>query len=432
MNLLTQGILERRATLLRSVRTYYDVPFHPVRGSGQWLYDINGKRYLDAYNNVAHVGHCHPYVVDVLCRQASTLNTNTRYIFESVLDYAEALTSSMPADINACMFTCTGSEANDLAYRIAVASTGKTGVITCERAYHGNTTFLDSIDGSSLKADRPRASYWGTVPAPRDEFVNDKSGAQRYAQHFKIAIEELRERGHSPAAFFFDTYFCADGVFVPPEGFMSAAVDELKRAGVMLIADEVQAGLGRSGSHLWSVSKLGIEPDMIVVGKPMGNGHPIGAVAARKEIIDAFFEKDRYFNTFAGNNVSSAVGKAVFDVVKKESLQDNAHKLGSMMKAGLQALMSKYEIVGAVRGEGFLLGVEMVEDRATMSPAGKQTRWIINEMCRRGVLIGVTGPNRKARNVIKIRPPMIFDEEGLDICLTTLDEVLNSLPSAFD
>jgi 4-aminobutyrate aminotransferase-like enzyme len=371
-------------------------------------------------------------VVETLCRQASTLNTNTRYLFESVLDYAEALTSSMPDGLDACMFTCTGSEANDLAYRIAMASSNGTGVITCERAYHGNTTFLDSIDGSTLKAGREPAPYWATVPAPRDEFVNDKNGAKKYAEHFKAAIQLLRDRGHPPAAFYFDTYFCADGVFLPPDGFMTEAMAELRKAGVMIIADEVQAGLGRSGSHLWSVVRLGIEPDMIVLGKPMGNGHPIGVVAARKEMIDAFFGKDRYFNTFAGNNVSSAVGKAVFDVVKNENLQENARKLGAKMKAGLEEAMSKFPIINAVRGEGFLLGVELIEDRKTMAPAGKQTRWLINEMCRRGVLVGITGPNRLARNVMKIRPPMVFDDQGLDILLSTFDKALEALPRSFN
>ena len=427
-----QSIIERRSALLRSVRTYYDVPFHPVRGQGQWLYDSDGKRYLDAYNNVAHVGHCHPHVVETLCRQASTLNTNTRDLFESVLDYAEALTSSMPGELDACMFTCTGSEANDLAYRIAMASSEGSGVITCERAYHGNTTFLDSIDGSTLKANRSPAPYWATVPAPRDEFTSDPAGAKKYAEHFKAAVQTLRDRGHPPVAFYFDTYFCADGVFLPPDGFMREAMTELRNAGVKIIADEVQAGLGRSGSQLWSVTRLGIEPDMIVLGKPMGNGHPIGVVAARKEMIDAFLSKDRYFNTFAGNNVSSAVGKAVFDVVKKENLQENARTGGAKMKAGLEGLMLKYPIISAVRGEGFLLGVELVEDRKTMAPAGKQTRWLINEMCRRGVLVGITGPNRLARNVLKIRPPMVFDDEGFHVLLSTLDGALEAMPKSFD
>jgi 4-aminobutyrate aminotransferase-like enzyme len=432
MNSTSQNILERRASLLRSVRTYYDVPFHPVRGRGQWLYDVDGKRYLDAYNNVAHVGHCHPHVVETLCRQAQTLNTNTRYLFESVLEYAERLTAKMPKGLDACMFTCTGSEANDLAYRIAMASSGGTGVITCERAYHGNTTFLDSIDGSTLKSNRKPAPYWANVPAPRDEFVKDPNGAKKYAEHFKIAIDALRGRGHAPAAFYFDTYFCADGVYLPPEGFLKEAIGELKRTGVMIIADEVQGGLGRCGSHLWSVKRLGIEPDMVVLGKPMGNGHPIGAVVARKEMIDAFFGKDRYFNTFAGNNVSSAVGTAVIDVVEKENLQENARKIGALMKAGIEAMMPKYPIINAVRGEGFLLGIDLVENRQTLAPAGKQTRWIINEMCRRGVLIGLTGPNRQARNVIKIRPPMVFDKEALDILLSTLDQVFAALPEKFD
>lgn len=428
-----QRLLERRQSVLRSLRQYYDVPFHPVRGVGQWLYDHTGRRFLDAYNNVPHVGHCHPHVVEALCRQASTLNTNTRYLFEPILDYAERLVATMPAGIDACMFTCTGSEANDLAWRLATTFTGGNGAITTERAYHGNTTFLDTIDGSSIKADRAPSDWWIRVPAPKVSSFPDSRTAQReakeYARHFSQAVDALRARGHKPAAFFFDTYFCADGVYLPPTGFMREAIEALRKAGTLIIADEVQAGLGRCGTHAWAVQRLGIEPDIVVLGKPMGNGHPIGAVLARKEIIDTFYGKDRYFNTFAANTVTCAVGVAVLDVMERENLQENARRRGEQLKTALEALAKKQMIIGDVRGQGLLLGVELVVDRSTKAPAGKQARWVINEMCRRGVLIGLTGANRQARNVLKLRPPMVFDDEGLDLLVKTLDETLSSIPT---
>lgn len=329
------------------------------------------------------------------------------------------------------MFTCTGSEANDLAWRLATTFTGGDGAITTERAYHGNTTFLDTIDGSSIKADRPSPDWWVRVSAPKFSPTGDgRQQAADYARHFSAAIETLRSRGHRPAAFFFDTYFCADGVYLPPAGLMREAIAALRQAGALIVADEVQAGLARCGTHAWAVQRLGIEPDLVVLGKPMGNGHPISAVLARKEIIDAFYSKDRYFNTFAGNTVSCAVGNAVLDVVEREGLQANAKKMGERLKAALEALAKKHALIGDVRGQGLLLGVELVLDRDTRAPAGPQSRWVINEMCRRGVLIGLTGANRAARNVLKIRPPMIFDDEGLELLVTTLDATLASIPAA--
>ena len=430
-----QKLLDRRQRVLRSLRQYYDVPFHPVRGQGQWLYDAAGHRYLDAYNNVPHVGHCHPHVVEALCRQAATLNTNTRYLFEPILEYAERLIATMPPGLSACMFTCTGSEANDLAWRLATTFTGGTGAITTERAYHGNTTFLDSIDGSSIKTNRAAADWWGTVPPPRfSAFATpheEQDQAKEYARHFTSVVDALTARGHRPAAFIFDTYFCADGVYLPPSGFMRNAVAEVRKARALVIADEVQAGLGRSGSHLWSVQRLGIDPDIVVMGKPMGNGHPIGVVVARQEIIDTFYSRDRYFNTFAGNPVSCAVGSAVLDVVERQNLQENARKVGGRMKQSIEELTKKHEIIGDVRGQGLLLGIELVLDRETRLPAGDEARWVINEMCRRGVLIGLTGPNRKARNVLKIRPPMVFDEEGLGLLIGTLDTTLTAMRGQF-
>jgi len=425
------SFLERRRRLLGTgPKLYYDVPFHPVRGEGVYLYEADGTRYLDAYNNVPHVGHCHPRVVEALCRQARLLNTNTRYRFEAVLDYAERLIETTPPELDTVMFTCTGSEANDLAGRVARAYTGHQGVLTTRRGYHGNTTFLDAIDGSTIKADPVAPDWWATVPAPVDGFADGpafEEAAGTYEAEIMQALETLRQHGHRPAAFYFDSYFCADGVFPTRPGFLSGAVAAFRQAGGVVIADEVQPGLARNGEFFWGFEQLGIVPDIMTSGKPLGNGHPIGVLITRREIAEAFFAVDRYFNTFAGNPVSSAAGIAVLDVLRDEALQENAKQVGSYLIAGLRALGERHEIVHEVRGAGFLIGVELVTDRRSREPAGAETRQVINEMCRRHVLIGVTGPNRKARNVLKIRPPLVFTRDQADELVVKLDAVLASL-----
>jgi 4-aminobutyrate aminotransferase-like enzyme len=241
------------------------------------------------------------------------------------------------------------------------------------------------------------------------------------------AIGALRERGHRPSAFFLDTFFCADGVHLPPTEFMSEAFARLREAGGVCIADEIQAGLGRIGDQMWGFERLGFVPDMVTLGKPMGNGHPIGIVVAKGEIAEAFFAKDRYFNTFAGNPVSCAAGIAVLDVMERERLQQNAGVVGKYLVENFKALSARHEIIGAVRGQGLLLGVELVLDQASRAPAGKESRQVINEMCRRGVLIGLTGPNRQARNVLKIRPPLVFDKSNVDQLVGTLDDLLGTI-----
>jgi 4-aminobutyrate aminotransferase-like enzyme len=425
-----EHLLERRHTVMRAARQYYEFPFHVVRGEGQWLYDASGRRYLDAYNNVAHVGHCHPRVVEALCKQARTLNTNTRYLSEPVVEYAERLIATIGSGY-ACMFTCTGSEANDLAWRLASTFTGNTGVITTEHCYHGNTTFLDLIDGSSTKASGSTPVWWAKVPAPKTVLFDGVERAAPhtagYARYFEDAIATLKSNGVQPAAFFFDSYFCTDGVFAPPTGLMADAIKRVREAGGLIVVDEVQGGLGRPGTHMWGFQRLGIEADIVVMGKPMGNGHPIGVVVARSDIIDRFFSVDRYFNTFAGNPVSCAAGIAVLDVIQAQRLQENATNIGDRLKHAFIELAKRYPMIGAVRGEGLLLGVELVNPGESQTPAGKQARWIINELCRRGVIVGLTGTNRTARNVLKIRPPMIFNEADCDVLMSALADTLSDL-----
>jgi 4-aminobutyrate aminotransferase-like enzyme len=411
-------------------KLYYDFGFHPVRGEGVYLFDVDGRKYLDAYNNVPHVGHCHPRVVEAIARQAALLNTNTRYLFDQVLDYAERLVETAPRELDTVLFTCTGSEANDLAGRIARTVTGNHGILTTRKAYHGNTTFLDAIDGSSIREGRETVDWWATVSAPTDgSFEGEafEAAARAYGSEMEAAIETLRERGYRPAAFFMDTYFCADGVYPTRRGFMQAAVNALRGAGGLVITDEVQPGLGRNGNYFWGFEQLGIVPDIVTSGKPLGNGHPVGMLLTRREIAEAFFAVDRYFNTFAGNPVSSVAGSAVLDVIRDENLQQNARDVGARLIAGLRKLGERHDIIYAVRGAGLLIGVELVLDRRTREPAGRETRHIINEMAKRGVLVGVTGPNRKARNVLKIRPPLVVTAEQADEVVTCLDDVLRAM-----
>lgn len=427
-----EQLLMRRKQLLGGLRTYYDVPFHPVRGQGVWMFEADGRKVLDAYNNVAHVGHCHPHVVEALTRQATTLNTNSRYLSEPLLEYAERLIATVGPQ-HKCMFTCTGSEANDLAWRLATTYTGNKGAITTEHGYHGNTSLLASIDASSSSSIGSAGNWWVRVPAPPcarvDEAEISTTPAQ-YAGFYADAVARLGEMGHRPAAIFLEPYFCTDGVRLAPPGYVDEALAAVRRAGGLVVADEVQAGLSRSGTHVWSYQRLGIEPDIAVLGKPMGDGHPIGVVIARSDIVDTFYRLDRYFNTFAGNPVSSAVGIAVLDVVERENLQQNASIVGQKIVNELRTHFApRFPVIGGVRGQGLLVGIEIVDVR-TRLPSGDTARWIINEMCRRGVLIGTTGPapSRGQRSILKIRPPMTFDDSAVATLLSTLEVTLRERP----
>ncbi len=406
----TESLVARRQRLLGpGLRQFYDFPFHPVRGCGVFLYDETGRAYLDAYNNVPHVGHCHPDVVAALSRQAATLNSNTRYLDETILDYAERLLATMPKELDVCLFVCTGSEANDLAWRLACAATGNDGVIASRHAYHGNSTFLATLD-----AHRPhlkRRSEVATVPAPADS---------SFDAAFAPAIVALHQAGHGIAAAFFDTCFANEGLIAPDADSMQRVVTQVKAAGGLYIADEVQAGLGRLGDSMWGFEALGAVPDIVTMGKPLGNGHPIGAVATRRDILERFCARDRYFNTFGGNPVSCAVGLAVLEVLEHERLRDNAAATGRHLATGLAELATRFPAIAATRGRGFFQGVA-IRDPETGEAAPQRARDIMNAMARRGVLVGLTGPKRE---MLKIRPPMPFDRSNAEELVATLEAVL--------
>jgi len=417
---IDRTLVARRERLLGpAYRLFYERPVHIVRGEGVWLYDAEGGAYLDVYNNVPSVGHCHPHVVEALCRQARILNTHTRYLHENVLDYAEKLLSTFPSELAHIMFTCTGSEANDLAYRIARSFTGGTGFIVTQLAYHGGTHVIAELS-PSLGEYVKLGDHVRTVPAP-DAYRNsgDEVGAA-FAKNVRQAIEDLHNHGIKPAALLVDTIFSSDGVFTDPAGFLAEAAELIRGAGGLFIADEVQPGFGRTGGHMWGFQRHGVVPDMVSMGKPMGDGHPMAGLVVRPELVQAF-GKSRYFNTFGGNPVSAAVGMAVLEVIEGEKLMANAREVGAYLHEGLRRLADKHPIIGDVRGAGLFIGVELVRDRVTREPATDETTRVVNGLREKRVLISSAGPSA---NILKIRPPLPFSKDNADLFLSTMDEVL--------
>lgn len=419
-----RALIERRARVLGpAYRLFYEHPLHLVKGEGVWLYDADGKRYLDAYNNVASIGHCHPKVVEALYEQAKVLNTHTRYLHEGILDYAEKLLATFPPELDQVMFTCTGSEANDLALRIARQYTGGTGLIVTQLAYHGVTDQIAAAS-PSLGAGVPVGDFVRTVRAPDAYRLGAENVAQIFADDVRAAIADLRRCGIKPAALLLDGIFASDGVLSDPAGFLQQAVAVAREEGLLYIADEVQSGFGRTGSHMWGYQRHGVQPDIVTMGKPMGNGQPIAGAVFRGEVLDAFGRTARYFNTFGGNPVSCAAANAVLDVIQGEGLMANCAAVGEYFKAGLQGLAERYPLIGDVRGAGLFVGVELVTDRTSKAPATEATARVVNGMRERGVLISSAGP---AANILKIRPQLIFQREHADLFVQTLEAVLKSL-----
>jgi len=416
-------IARRRKLLGPAYRLFYADPVHLVRGEGVWLYDPEGRAYLDVYNNVASVGHGHPHVVAALARQAATLNTHTRYLHEAVLDYAERLLGYFPAELGHVMFTCTGSEANDLAFRVAKAHTGGTGFIITDFAYHGVT---DAIAGMSpsLGPAMELGAHVRKVPAP-DAYRHPGQDIGRvFAGHVRQALDEMRAAGIRPAALIVDTIFSSDGVFADPPGFLREAVEAMREAGGIFIADEVQPGFGRTGSGMWGFSRHGLVPDIVTMGKPMGNGHPMAGMVARPDVLARFGERLRYFNTFGGNAVSAEVGMAMLDVIEREGLIANAAAVGAHLRQGLETLAQRHAIFGDIRAAGLFVGAELVRDRETREPATEEAARIVNGLRARRVLISAAGPSA---NVLKIRPPLVFSKDNADLFLSALDEVVTEV-----
>ena len=420
----TQALMDRRAKALGpAYRLFYETPLHPVLGEGVWLFDADGRRYLDAYNNVASVGHCHPHVVAAIARQAGELNTHTRYLHEGVLDYAERLLATMPPGLGHAMFTCTGSEANDLAMRIARAHTKAEGLIVTRFAYHGVTSAIAQASPSLGKFVQLGETV-RTVAAPDSyRIAPDQLGAF-FANGVREAIADLKEKGMRPAALMVDTVFSSDGIFTDPPGFLAEAVETIRAAGGVFIADEVQAGMGRTGDALWGFQRHGVVPDIVTMGKPLGAGHPLAGLTVRPEVLAAFGRECRYFNTFGGNPVAMAAGMAVMDVIEREGLVASAQRVGGYLRSRLGELATRHALIGDVRGAGLFIGVELVTDRVAKTPATTETVRIVNGLRERGVLLSSTGEHT---NTLKIRPPLVFSQANADLLVGTLDEVLTAL-----
>ncbi len=427
--MLDKALLERRQRVLGArAPLFYDQPLHLVEGKGVWLYDAEGRRYLDAYNNVPHVGHCHERVTEAIARQAGKLNTSTRYLHENVVAYGERLVSTFDEALSMVMFCCTGSEANELALRIARETTGNMGIICTALSYHGNTAAVVQVS-SFLSSAEQRGRYVRTIPVidPYRERgdLSDDELATLYAAQVQAAIDAFHADGVGVAGILMCSGLSCEGLPNVPAGYMARAVELVRRAGGVYISDEVQGGFGRFGTHFWGHQKLGVTPDLVTMGKPMGNGHPIGGVVARRELVEAFTEKNpMYFNTFAGNPVSCAAGMAVLDVLADERLQENATTVGQYVMEHLHALERKYDVIGDVRGSGLFFAVEIVTDKRSKTAAGSVAKRIVNAMCERGVLISRIGTHD---NILKIRPPMPFAKEHADQLVETFDAVLASL-----
>ncbi|WP_205957255.1 aspartate aminotransferase family protein [Pantoea stewartii] len=420
----TAALIARRSRVLGpSYKLFYKHPLHVVRSEGVWLYDQYGKAYLDVYNNVPAVGHCHPAVTDAVSRQLCTLNTHTRYLNEVVLDYAERLVSTFPSALSNVMFTCTGSESSDLALRIARCHTDGTGIIVTENAYHGITAAVAEIS-PSLGKGVPLGAHVRVVPAPNAYHQGECNTADLFTEAVRNAIADLQRHGIRPAALVTDTIFSSDGIYSGPAGFLQGAVAAIREAGGMFIADEVQPGFGRLGTHMWGFERHGIVPDLVILGKPMGNGLPIGGVVARPACLQRFAGIARYFNTFGGNPVSCAAGMAVLDVIEKQQLQQNAAETGQLLINGLNTLAQRFPVIGNVRGSGLFIGAELVSDNATKKPAGEYALDVVNRLRARQILISACG---RDSHVLKIRPPLVFSAENAHYLLAVMTDVMEEM-----
>ena len=416
---MSETLEQRRTRLLGpNVRLFYDRPLHLLRGQGCWVWDKAGAKYLDCYNNVPHVGHCHPHVTEAITRQAALLNTHTRYLHEGILDYVERLVATFGPQITAAIMVCTGSEANDVALRMAQAVTGHTGIIATDHTYHGNTAAVSQLS-TTMPPIGGFAGHVRHIPAPDSYRPNGDLAAQ-----VEAACQSLIASGHGVSGMILDPFFVNEGFPDLPQGFLDPAIAVIRSHGGVIIADEVQPGFGRIGSHFWGHQRAGFAPDIVTMGKPMGNGHPVACVATSLAIMSAFRNAFRYFNTFGGNPVSCAAANAVLDVLEAEGLQARAATTGEYLRVGLRALSDKHDLIGDVRGAGLAIGAELVSDRATKAPARAIADRVVNQMRENGVLMGANGINY---NVLKIRPPMPFGRAEADLVIETLDQVLSRL-----
>jgi 4-aminobutyrate aminotransferase-like enzyme len=387
-----------------------------VHSEDVWLYDIDGNRYLDAYNNVAHVGHCHPHVVNAIAKQARRLNTSTRYMHEYILELAKQITKGMPEQLRTCMFVCTGSEANELAWQMSKVVSGNSGALITNFSYHGSTLATKQFSTESIPQEKLPYYVQTLLPPTSDStYLKPDSG-------IGSAIMELNKHEHHPAMLILDTAFVSDGIYTTPKGYLSTLFTKTREAGGLCVADEVQGGFGRLGQHFWGFQFDDVIPDIVTLGKPMGNGHPIAAVVTRPEIAKALAEESGYFNTFGGNPVSCAAGLAVLEVIEKEALQDNAREVGQYLRACLEKLQKSSPVIGDIHGSGLLQGIDIIKSDGTPDPEIAEK--LMNDMRENGVLIGITGP---LYSTLKVRPPIVFQREHVEILISALVKALDRI-----
>ena len=408
----------REAHLGKALSIAHGKPLHITHGSMQYLYAADGTRYLDLVNNVSHVGHSNPRVTQACAHQMGLLNTNTRYVYNGLTEYLGRIADTLPETLSVGFLVNSGSEANELAVRIARAHTGAHDMVVVEGAYHGHTGML--VDLSPYKFRGPGGKG---EPEPWVHVLPIPDSYRRDGVDFPAEVRLAIEGAGRFAGLLIETMLSCAGQVPLPEGYLAAVCRAVREQGGLLIADEVQVGFGRVGSHMWAFEESGVIPDIVVMGKPMGNGHPMAAVFTTPEIA-ASFEQMEWFSTFGGNPVSCAIGMAVMDCIEHDGLMARAEQLGGRFMQRLVELQDKHPIIGDVRGRGLFLGFELVSDLSTLEPATEEAGQLVNEMRRRGVLLSTDGPHH---NVIKIKPPMVLNEEDIDTTLEHLDEVLTSL-----
>ena len=418
----------RKKYLSPSLSLSYDKPLHIVRAKGQFLYDSKGDRYLDAVNNIQHVGHCHPKVVSAASEQYGILNTNTRYLDETVINYAKDLTNYLPNGLTTCFFTNSGSESNDLALRLARTATGSKETIVLDGAYHGHVSSLIDISPykHNSKGGSGPPSYVHTVPMPdsyRGKYRREEA-LTGYIDELKNILYSIKKNGKNISAFVVESIMGCGGQLILPDGFLERAFELVRDEGGVCIADEVQIGFGRVGSKFWGFETANVQPDIVTMGKSMGNGHPLSVVVTKKQIADKFNNGMEYFNSFGGNPVSCAVGKAVLNVIEDEKLQQNAHKVGEYLLKELKQLQGEFPLIGQVRGMGLFIGIELIKEKSKLIPAHAEAEKVVNEMMRKRILLSTDGPDH---NVIKIKPPMVFSTENADELVLNLSEVLGNM-----
>ncbi|MBB4094957.1 aminotransferase class III-fold pyridoxal phosphate-dependent enzyme [Brucella pecoris] len=415
----------RKDILLPNLSISYSEPIKFVRGEGAWLIDNRGRAYLDCFNNVCHLGHAHPQVVEAIARQAAILNTNTRYLHDNIVSYAERLTATLPEGLTVASFACSGSEANSLALRMARAHSGQRDALVLDWAYHGTTQELIDLSPYKYKRKggkgRPDHVFEAVIPdsyrAPENWPLQEHG--KRFAESIAEQIEAIKSLGRGPAYFIAESIPSVAGQVFLPEGYLQEVYRMVRAAGGVCIADEVQVGFGRVGSHWWAFEMQDVVPDIVTMGKPIGNGHPMSAVVTTREIANGFNNGMEYFNTFGGNPVSCAAGLAVLDVIERNDLRRNALDIGNYLIDGFRSMQKRFDIIGDVRGQGLFLGIELVMDRKTKEPATALAKKINDGARERGILMGTEGP---FDNVLKMRPPMIFTRANADHLLSILED----------